>query len=743
MKFGHLILFAVLFSRALAFSNPPGDDISAHIATGDSLYKNGRYEAAGDAYNAARKLDKQSPQALEGLARVAIDLRDWGELKDVGNDLAKLGHIAGSYYEGIGYRETGKFKGPLLRHIDFGKAKDRLQKVIDQDPTFRDVFLQRALIERHQDNYPEAIRWVRHQLEVKPGLVSAEVHLFRFFDYYIQAGYEPEVTPWLQRDSTDIARYFIADYLRRERKLSPADSGFAALTGTTDAALQQMLLFSRIRLELQRNDEPAAGELFSMAIDSISSEIAATLTFETCKYILKDAELRRYRMLESVAEKREFFQLVWRSRNPTPASPVNPRALEHFRRLTHAEDYYWDNYVRSSAMRPPQSLGLRYPDVYFVNESFNDRGLIYLRHGEPDDRIGSAGFGVDTNESWLYHEREDRPEYVFHFLGLHWELAPYVDDRRMLSDRVGWHSSMTRLARSHSELEFTSNIHEIQAEAREDIFAALSTDFHSWNDDIKAISAGNSRAVFYNPDGKPRVELYTSVPLDELQEGTEVRHFEHGAYVSDSLHHQIDRQFSRVTELAQDQIFKGKYIQRYSFELKPGDYYAGYYLRRSGPEGIGGENFELKIEPMKTGTLDASDLVLAYEIGKAGERSMFAIADLSVLPNPDREFATHDAVQLYYEVYNLQVDDDQRTAFEVSHILSKKGGKKLFGLFGGGDKNRISIEETHEGDSSVSREHIGFDVSRLEAGDYELEVVIRDKVAGSEVKRAVELSLEE
>ncbi|MES1259216.1 MAG: hypothetical protein ABUL71_01380, partial [Gemmatimonadota bacterium] len=46
---------------------------------------------------------------------------------------------------------------------------------------------------------------------------------------------------------------------------------------------------------------------------------------------------------------------------------------------------------------------------------FDDRGVVYIRQGAPDDHASLEQPGVPYNESWLYH-RKDGPDLVMHFV---------------------------------------------------------------------------------------------------------------------------------------------------------------------------------------------------------------------------------------------------------------------------------------------------------------------------------------
>lgn len=53
-------------------------------------------------------------------------------------------------------------------------------------------------------------------------------------------------------------------------------------------------------------------------------------------------------------------------------------------------------------------------------ERFDDRGKVYIRHGEPDDRVTLAAPGVEPNESWGYRRGSSAHDgLVLHFVARH------------------------------------------------------------------------------------------------------------------------------------------------------------------------------------------------------------------------------------------------------------------------------------------------------------------------------------
>ncbi|MDQ7065779.1 MAG: GWxTD domain-containing protein, partial [candidate division KSB1 bacterium] len=95
----------------------------------------------------------------------------------------------------------------------------------------------------------------------------------------------------------------------------------------------------------------------------------------------------------------------WRKVDPTPATLANERLIEHYQRLHIARTRY----------RSPQPRG------------YDDRGMIYVRYGEPDDTYYSnMGEFTRGNESWIYHRLKDVSFDFIEYGGLYY----LVDDLR-------------------------------------------------------------------------------------------------------------------------------------------------------------------------------------------------------------------------------------------------------------------------------------------------------------------------
>jgi hypothetical protein len=86
----------------------------------------------------------------------------------------------------------------------------------------------------------------------------------------------------------------------------------------------------------------------------------------------------------------------WRDRETASGRAPGSRIAEHYRR--------WDVAMHRYRLAPEFIHQWTFGEVYRSAQSeVDDRGVIYLRHGEPDDRASFIDDGVPPNESWVYH----------------------------------------------------------------------------------------------------------------------------------------------------------------------------------------------------------------------------------------------------------------------------------------------------------------------------------------------------
>lgn len=702
----------------------------------DSLLAQSKFDEARKTYQAVLKIDKNLIRAYAGLGKIAVAEQKWG---DAGDEFQRVldkdpENFEAHYYRGICTRETGKFKVLLLRKLDWDKSKKHFQWVLDRDSLFNDVVYQLALLKRYQENYQEAIRLGHIQIRLQPELVEPQVKLFRFYRYFISHTEKEEAIDWLKQQARDHARWAIAEKYRREGLLNQADSVLLDLLNRPTTMSRQPVYLSLIRIYFKQNLQHQAEGCFWQAINEINDDIDANLIFEDVKYILTDQELDSYLSLITIQEKIDFFKKVWISRDPTPAASLNYRLAEHYRRLMYAEENFEFDGFRTWFNNPDKYGYLDFTRTYHLNEEFNDKGLIYIRHGQYNDWARTISEDVPSNETWVYYQTQTTPKMVFHFLmentAGYWRFTPIITDPRMLEDRVGFGNIYYRMLRA-SPLERLAYEEEMARDSREFVTAGLSTDRHSWEKKIKSLEIPFSMATFRGKEGKTTLEIYNAFSFSELSEKTDNQdvEIEKGLTIHNLAWQPIEKYQETMSVPARK---SESYIDLYRFEVVPDSYHLAFYLRPIETDFLGGWKYEKQIPDYSSPALSISDIQLASKIEAATSPGRFVKHGLRVTPNPTRLCDIKQPVYLYFEIYQLTQDARGTTAFTIEYKLTllEQTRKGLFGLFGRGGKSSISTQIEREGKTEISIEYLAIDVSQLKPGEYKLEILVTDRQNG-------------
>lgn len=106
------------------------------------------------------------------------------------------------------------------------------------------------------------------------------------------------------------------------------------------------------------------------------------------------------------AVRAEYLHAFWRERDQFDLRGEGERLREHYQRLHQARRRY-----RVAAAKRRYDLDERYQSG---SREFDDRGVILIRHGEPDDSATFLFRDACANVTWLYERPEGR--MMFHFV---------------------------------------------------------------------------------------------------------------------------------------------------------------------------------------------------------------------------------------------------------------------------------------------------------------------------------------
>ena len=457
-----------------------------------------------------------------------------------------------------------------------------------------------------------------------------------------------------------------------------------------------------------------------------------------------------------------FFGGILEKRNPARSEETNRRLSEHYRRLLEAEKVY-AIYASREAYRVGDNVSNDrmadndFPLAYWLNGEFGDKGLIFIRHGNPVDKIPSVSEGTPFIESWRYRS----PELDFHFEG-HGNLAELIPmlplEQDVLEAREIWGGIYVRLASAARErdrgrpaqsrkieMDFITFGNELFDQSLADAREGLSSDRHQWSDEMRHLAFPYFVASFQGAMDRSDVEVYFSVPVGVVSKALEDLssiEFDVGMAVHDMQWNEIYSSLETL-HVAANEANDAVAVDYLKFEALPDSYHVNIHVRIAGTEWIGSYQFDYGVPDYHEPELLMSDLVPAFGVTPLDRPSRYTKKGLYLRTNPGRGYRKADPFFIYFEIYNLTYSSNDRTDFEITYTLQKTGknGRRK-GLFKRRNQEPIiSITYEREGEALDVVEYGEIDMSAVPAGLYELVVTVTDKNTGLSTsnKQVIEL----
>jgi Tfp pilus assembly protein PilF len=726
------------------------------VAQGKALLAENKLKEAEQSFRKALQKDRQLIAAIAGLGAVYFAKKNWGEANDwyekvLDRDPDNLDAL---YHRGVCYRETGVNKVLMFRKLDWDNSAKNFERVLAADSSFYDTLFQFAQLLRYRDDYTDAILMGHRQVRLRPDLIETQRGLFRLYQYFLDNKNFADAIDWLREHDSEQARYSVGEAYRRANKLAAADSVFSRLLAASPGVSLMPIYLSLARLHYQQKEDGAAEKAYWQAVNNIRNRLDAELVFEDAKYLVSENELRQFRRLATPQEYADFFQRFWTSRDPTPAAANNARLAEHYRRLLLAEkDFLFDGF--RTWFNNPDKIGYqKFPPTFYLNDRFNDRGLIYIRHGEPDDRVFTGG--ATTAESWHYKPRVNSPEMIFHFVidenaaGNNWRLTPFIDTQQFWEDRVNFGTSYSRMLLG-GQLERLTLIEEIGQQSRAAVDTGFRFDRHTWDKNTQPLNAAAYAAFFKAPEGKSYFDLYYSLSLPSVDDlaraGNTQALCEHGMTLHDLQWRQVEQRRDEILrEQIPDLTRMQSLIGQYHFAVPPDSYHVAFFLRQPLTKRLGGWKEDLRVPDFNAETLAISSIVLASSIAPASAGDFFVRNGLKIVPNPSKRFPRAQPVYVYVEVYNLTPHAAGKSSFIIEYTTllrkeKKSGTKKVFSIFGDKTKPSTTLSMEREAEGATSVEYLALDLNKAGVGDFRLSIKVKDKNSGKQCEGFIDLTL--
>ena len=487
---------------------------------------------------------------------------------------------------------------------------------------------------------------------------------------------------------------------------------------------------------------------------------------EDIVYIITDSERRAFLQLQTNEEREQFIEEFWQRRNPDPDSVDNPVKEEHYRRIAYTNEHYASGVA-----------GWR-----------TDRGRIYIMYGKPDDLeshtqgetwnrpLDQGGGETQTYayEDWTYHYIEGIGENVeLEFVDpsgtgeFRLTTDPSEKDAMLyvpgagltLAEQQGQSSKAARFtntdgthmapspygARSSnldefSRLELEAKIWTPPAVKFKDLEAVVSS--RIVRDQIKF----DYRFDFLRVAGDTvLVPITIQIPNNQLsfqsKDGVHTATLNLFARVSSLSGRTVQTFEDTIRKDFPDSLLQGSLrtssIYQKAVPLRPGLYRLDVVLKDTTSNNVGVVNTRLAVPPFDDDKLQASTLILADEISPVASKDiglgMFVIGSMKVRPKLDQSFLATQPIGVYFQIYNLKIDDSthkNNASIEIKILQGDQAVKQVV----------QSSEQLHQqGEQLTVQESVP--AQTLPPGKYRLEIKTTDAVANQSITRTADFTV--
>jgi hypothetical protein len=401
------------------------------------------------------------------------------------------------------------------------------------------------------------------------------------------------------------------------------------------------------------------------------------------------------------------------------------------------------------------------------DRTLDDLAVVYIRHGEPSREIFPNLSRAGYNKTWLYDKNEQHPEMVFHFqrLGEHtgWILEAVPGNTENLETLHGRYIQLQDVETDDSDDEYESDgtglrpqargwAQEIMRENLTYLERAMTTETSSYTTPETPIQLPYQYLMFKGED-KSEVELFYLihggiVDLDSVQNKVDV-----DEYIT--IHNdkwdevqRFTRKVERTMNLSPQQWAGSGFAMREFFSLDPGD----YFTELQAVDNVGLKRAihkdTLYVPDFFGDQLMVSDVIIASEIDEA-QSSPFERNGVPFNPHMFYGFPSNGFVGIYFEIYNLKLDEAGTTRYEVSFTMQRSDlqereqNQTVLGfvknLFM--DKRQVSSRFENEGRTGDDYIYMNLQFPDRKSGQYDLIIRVKDMQSGQVTSTQAKITL--
>jgi GWxTD domain-containing protein len=603
-----------------------------------------------------------------------------------------------------------------------------------------------------QDALSQAARSFARAVEVEPGFSAGLVDL-------ANTAMRQRIAPRLLvaqsalRQAAGTAAGRVAEVQlvrgRIERRLGANDSALVAFRLYREVGGDSVIGGVEVARTLAMLDHPdSAVTVYFEATGRPPSDSARREVRKDLRWFAMPAELAAFDASRADSAG-AWLRRFWIGRDLFDGRVVGERLVEQFRRYQYAVA----NFSLPSKRRG-FDIGFAFRDT--TQQDFDDRGVIYLRHGEPTSRAQYTAPGYEPNESWVYRRNAPETDLILHFVALNdvqdyrlMETLQAVCTRRFSADafartavelsdiertcvqsRAGFSGLYDRLARVG--IATTDNLWATERLATMDMTREATTSdsyllhFEQTLRPVVSLFAVADAAM------RPELHLVFAVPAGRLHPGEGEAGVTYGLklrmLVYDSASHLIAALDTVRVFRAPSRLPSGAYLtEQLALRVPAGRWRYSFVIEEtSGPSGDAVRNRPIEV-PVLAGAFSASDVI----VGREGSGLVWRRPEGTVQLNPLLRFPRDGEAVLYYELYGLSQGAEVGTRIRIVNQGGRSLFRRLFGSRGNVDLSYTTV--TDAGGRSRVRQTLN--LRGLPPGQYRLEIEFTDPRSGQRVLR--------
>jgi GWxTD domain-containing protein len=452
---------------------------------------------------------------------------------------------------------------------------------------------------------------------------------------------------------------------------------------------------------------------------------------EDLALIAPDSALAEFDALAG-ANRAGFLHRFWGERDHADLRKDGERLREHYRRL-----YYARQHFQLVALNRHYDIVERYRSG---SRDFDDRGIIYIRQGEPTQRATTVRPGIELNESWRYARADG--DLLFHFMAREdvqdyklveslFDVLGFGTTMELRRPEVGAMASELLISREglspvYSKLRGVGDataqnyLRDEREIGRHSIAVGTTTDSYelTFSRGLKANTGVNVVGI---DSGKSLLHVSYALNGSTLQAVSSPRGHVYPVRIRVNV---VDR-FGRLVGsadttrlfVAKDQVPDREYlVGRVAVPVPPGLLTYRIAVEEGDDRGILSTPDTITAGDFTGNSYSLSSLILGTDL----VRVLWHQPDGdSVYFNPIGTFRKAAPMDLYYEVYGLS----EGAAYKTEITVAKQSGGGILSVFGG-KKPAIKLNFDDRSSGLATRWHRSVGLERLSPGKYWIQVVV-------------------